>query len=110
MTLLETGSEFFPEAWKDGGTVYCRLSGDLTVQNVPWARVVFNKLIGDHKPDRLIVDLRDVSYIDSAGLASLVLARKLLGSDNALELRGLADPVRGLLRIAQLDQLFIVAE
>ena len=110
MTPIDTGSELFPEAWHDGDTVYCRLADDLNVQTVPWAKAVFNKLLVDHRPTKLIVDLRDVGFVDSSGLAALVVARKGLPADGAIVLRDTAGPVRGLLKIAQLDQLFTFEE
>jgi len=105
MKPIDTGSEFVPEAWVDGTTVYCKLAGDLNVQTVAWARVVFARLIADYKPKKLVVDLEPVGFIDSAGLAALVLARKQLG-DGVVTLANAAAPVCGLLKIAQLDKLF----
>jgi anti-anti-sigma factor len=105
MKPIDTGSEYFPEAWQDGQTVYCRLAADLNLDAAPWAKVVFNKLIADYKPEKLIVDLRDVKFIDSAGLATLVLARRLMGGA-PIVLRDAAAPVKGLMSIAQLAQLF----
>ncbi len=105
MTPIETGSDYFPEAWIEGSTVYCRLNADLNLDVVPWAKVVFNKLIADYKPQKLIIDLKDVGFIDSAGLATLVLARRLMGG-SPIVLRDAAAPVKGLMAIAQLAQLF----
>lgn len=106
MTPIDTGSELIPEAHQDGEAVYCRLADDLTVKTAPWAKVVFGKLIKDYSPQNLVLDLKDVGFIDSAGLATLVLARKLMPGGGKITLQHMSDPVRGLIKIAHLDQLF----
>jgi len=106
MTPIDTGSDYFPEAWHDGGQVYCRLAGDLNVETVPWAKVVLQKLITDYQPNALIVDLKDVSMIDSSGLATLVMGRKQMPAAGKIVLKNPSAPVRGLISIARLDKLF----
>ncbi|MHC4561647.1 MAG: STAS domain-containing protein [Planctomycetota bacterium] len=59
------------------------------------------------KPERLILNLADVSYMDSSGIASLVkmLSRiKVMGA--SLHLVGMNDRVRSLIEITRLDQVF----
>ena len=59
------------------------------------------------KPERLILDLTNVSYMDSSGIASLVkmLSRvKVLGA--SLHLVGMNARVRSLIEITRLDQVF----
>src|SRR5437764_1205314 len=63
----------------------------------------------ERKPQRLVVDLSRVSYIDSSGLAVLIE-----GMQNVEEyggkfiLAGLQENVRPIFEIARLDQVFII--
>ena len=62
----------------------------------------------DMKPQRLIVDLTDVSYIDSSGLAVLIGAMQRLEQDGGLfMLAGASESVRTILESARLDQYFL---
>jgi len=60
-------------------------------------------------PDRLIVDLADVPYMDSSGVATLVEAMQTARDTNAkLVLCGLQDKVRSIFEIARLDMVFTI--
>lgn len=64
------------------------------------------KLLDDH-PDRIVINLSKVSYMDSSGVASLVkLLSRVRRGDTSLRLFGLADRVRGLFEITRLDSVF----
>ena len=59
------------------------------------------------KPARLILDLSEVSFMDSSGLATLVEALQLSRKQAiSLRLSGLQPRVKSLFEIARLDQLF----
>jgi len=63
------------------------------------------------KPAKLTVDLSEVSYIDTSGLATLVEAGRIARKqDTRLILGGIHDQPRYLLEITHLDQLFDIAE
>ncbi|PYL78400.1 MAG: hypothetical protein DMF26_00790 [Verrucomicrobia bacterium] len=49
------------------------LKGEIDLHVSPTVTAALNDVI-DKKPERLVVDLSDVSYIDSAGLATLIQA------------------------------------
>jgi anti-sigma B factor antagonist len=61
----------------------------------------------DQKPERIVVNLAHVPYMDSSGVASLV---KLLGQarrqEVILRLAALTDRVRGIFEITRLDVIF----
>ncbi len=62
---------------------------------------------GDH--DTVVVDLQEVTYIDSAGLGVLVSAHKRMkAEDRALVLRVAHPEMLKLLNITGLDQLFAI--
>jgi len=64
-------------------------------------------VVMDQKPERIIVNLAEVPYMDSSGVASLV---KLLGRTRqqgvVLRLAALTDHVRGIFEITRLDGIF----
>ena len=61
------------------------------------------------KPDRLVVDLSKVSYIDSSGLAVLIEGmQNVQAHGGKFFLAGLQENVRPIFEIARLDQVFII--
>jgi anti-sigma B factor antagonist len=56
---------------RDGGSIV-RLRGRLNVDSSPALRDRLMALLQAQSPDTVIVDLSDVSYIDSSGLATLI--------------------------------------
>ena len=61
------------------------------------------------KPERLIVDLSAVTYIDSSGLAVLIEGmQNVEGYGGKFILAGIQDNVRPIFEIARLDQVFMI--
>ena len=59
------------------------------------------------KPKKLVVDLSQVTYIDSSGLAVLIEAMQNVGGyGGSFALTGLQEAVRPIFEIARLDQVF----
>lgn len=59
------------------------------------------------KPAKLVVDLSQVTYIDSSGLAVLIEAMQNVGAyGGSFALSGLQESVRPIFEIARLDQVF----
>lgn len=57
-------------------------------------------------PDRVILDLTQVDFIDSSGLGAIVSAMKTLRSDMRLDLAGLSPTVRKVFRLTRMDTVF----
>jgi anti-sigma B factor antagonist len=82
------------------------LKGEVDLHVSPMVTTSLNEMI-DKKPERLVVDLTDVSYIDSAGLAALIQAmQKVEGYGGKFMLAGLQETVRSIFEISRLDQVF----
>ena len=63
----------------------------------------------DQKPARLIVDLSDVTYIDSSGLAVLIEGMQNVEAyGGKFCLTGLQENVLPIFEIARLDQVFLI--
>ena len=82
------------------------LKGEIDLHVSPSVTVSLNEMI-NKKPERMVVDLSDVSYIDSAGLAALIEAmQKVEGYGGKFMLAGLQETVRSIFEISRLDQVF----
>jgi anti-sigma B factor antagonist len=82
------------------------LKGEIDLHVSPTITTSLNQMI-EKKPERLVVDLSDVSYIDSAGLAALIEAmQKVEGYGGKFMLAGLQETVRSIFEISRLDQVF----
>lgn len=95
---------------RDGDALIAVVVGDVDVHR-SWAFQRSLMALLDQSPQRIILDLADVSYMDSSGLAGLI---KLLSQVRRLRidlwLCRPTVPVRSLLEITRLDQVFSVAD
>ena len=82
------------------------LHGRITVENSGEMRAALSKALSK-KPAVVRVNLSDVSYIDTSGVATLVEAARIARKQgNRMILDGLHDQPRSLLEITHLDHLF----
>jgi anti-sigma B factor antagonist len=82
------------------------LKGEVDLHVSPAVTASLNEMI-NKKPKRMVVDLSEVSYIDSAGLAALIEAmQKVEGYGGKFLLAGLQETVRSIFEISRLDQVF----
>lgn len=58
----------------------------------------------------VILDLSNVTFLDSSGLGAVVAIMKLLGKDRSLELAGLTPPVAKVFRLTRMDSIFTIHE
>jgi anti-sigma B factor antagonist len=90
--------------------VYVSLAGEIDLSRSPEVRVGLLQLTAG-KPQRVVVDLSGVPYMDSSGVATLVEAmqqqRKHQGK---IILCGLQPKVRSIFEIARLDMIFTIVE
>lgn len=57
-------------------------------------------------PDRIILDLSAVNFIDSSGLGAIVASMKQLGANRKLDLAGLTPVVDKVFRLTRMDTVF----
>lgn len=83
------------------------LRGDLDVVSAPAVR----QLLGDAADDagRVVVDLRNVDFIDSMGLGALIAARRRTDAGIAVLIEDDTSTVEKLLRTTRLDRMFPIA-
>ena len=82
------------------------VSGDVDLYTSPDLRKVIAKL-AKKKMDPLVVDLRQVDYMDSSGVATLVEGLQLTGHyKGSFRVASLNDGVREVFELARLDKVF----
>jgi anti-sigma B factor antagonist len=82
------------------------LNGEIDLHVSPVVTASLNAVI-EKKPERVVIDLSDVTYIDSAGLAALIQAmQKVEAYGGRFSLAGLQEAVRSIFEISRLDQVF----
>ncbi|MEM8835851.1 MAG: STAS domain-containing protein [Planctomycetota bacterium] len=63
------------------------------------------------KPSRVVVDLCEVPYMDSSGVATLVEGMQIARKQSTdLVLAGMQDKVRSIFEIARLDRVFRIVD
>jgi|SRR5580658_3285679 anti-sigma B factor antagonist len=88
-----------------------RLSGDLTLATSGPVRNELVKLVNSLEGKRMIIDMREVSALDSMGVATLVEALKM-SRDKHIELvlAGVHGDVREVLTSSSLNKVFNIVE
>ncbi len=96
------------ESIDDG--VRVKLHGEIDLSVSPQIRQQLLALLKD-KPGRLVVDLSDVQYMDSSGVATLVEAlQKQRRNKGKMVLYGLQPKVRGIFEVSRLDMVFEIVD
>ena len=84
-------------------------SGEIDLESSPVAREILIKCFENTK--KVIVDLSEVSYIDSSGVASLVEALQAAKKGGGVfALAATSEPTRRVLELARLDKVFTMFE
>ena len=83
------------------------LNGELDLASAPPLREVLAGLLGEDRPERLVLDLSDLLYVDSTGLSVFVSAHKRAAATGVeFSLINPNSSVRKLFQITALDQVF----
>jgi len=92
---------------RSGSATIVRLAGELDLYN---AHVVRDALLeaAEEKPERLVVDLTEVSFLDSTALGVLIEARKTLPNRRGFLLAAPGLETRRALEVSGLDRHFSV--
>jgi len=89
---------------KQGASVVA-LTGEVDLESSPAAREILLKCL--ESTSKVIVDLSEVSYIDSSGVASLVEALQAAKKNGSqFSLAAASEPTRRVLELARLDKVF----
>jgi anti-anti-sigma factor len=82
------------------------LEGDIDLHVSPAIRESLNAVIRN-KPERIVIDLSRVTYIDSAGIAALILAmQEVEAYGGGFFLAGLQETLQSIFETSRLDGVF----
>lgn len=92
---------------EERGALVVALSGDVDLESSPRARTVLLDCVGQRKP--VLVDMSDIAYIDSSGVASLVEAfQSARKGGTRFALVSVSDAALRVLQLARLDKVFAI--
>jgi anti-sigma B factor antagonist len=92
---------------RENGAVVVSLAGELDLYNANDVREALLACVGE-EPERLVVDLAEVRFIDSTALGVLIEARSRLADKRAFLLAAPGLETRRALEISGLDRHFTV--
>jgi anti-sigma B factor antagonist len=111
MSQLKTGTDLVPMAVVKNDAVVGEVRGEIDLHNSPELRSAILDVMLKSQPKRLILNLSQVPYMDSSAIAVLVESlQKLRKYGGRLFLTNLQPRVKGLLEIARLDSIFVIAK
>ena len=105
MTSAEpSGNGLVATLAEEGGVVVLRPVGDIDYPNAPALQEVLDRALAS-RPPRIVVDLRQTTFVDSTGLALLVNAfRHVAEYGGWLRIAGAGRQFRRLLKTTNLDR------
>jgi anti-sigma B factor antagonist len=106
MTNVKRGQLPLASVRREGDTLLVAVAGNIDLNNSPLLRSALLGLVDDQPPRKLILNLTQVSYMDSSAIAVLVEMLRRVGK---VVLVGLQPRVRGILEIARLHDIFKIA-
>lgn len=113
MSESNSGVDLVPSTRVDAATkaVVASIRGEIDLHNSTDLRGVLLELLAKNEPKRLVLNLAQVPYMDSSAIAVLVEAlQKIRKIGGRIFLTDLQPRVKGLLEIARLDSIFVVAK
>ena len=96
---------------RQGDAAIIAVRGEIDLHNSPELRQEVLALLTDTSVKKLVLNLAEVPYMDSSAIAVLVEAlQKLRKIGGKICLTNLQPRVKGLLEIARLDSIFVLAK
>lgn len=103
---MAEASKTVREIRREGNAIIVALVGEVDLHHTP---EVHKALVTacQQEPERLVVNLEGVSYLDSSGIGTLVeVFRRVNGYGGKLALCGLSERVLSVFEITKLDKFF----
>lgn len=86
--------------------VIIELEGEIQIKNISEIKKVIYQTIDTHKKN-IILDFKNVSYIDSSGIGVLLVGyRKASESGNELILCNVPEKIMEILKLTQINRIF----
>ncbi len=103
LALEQAPSLTISERW-DAGVAIATVCGEIDIDTVRTLSEHLGQLAGKN-PQRMVIDLAGVSFIDSSGLGGFVRIRKALPPDCPVVIRSAQRRIRQLFKITGLDSV-----
>ena len=112
MSELRSETDLVTAVRREGAdAIVASVRGEIDLHNSPQVRTQLLKFLDEQKPKKLVLNLKEVPYMDSSAIAVLVEAlQRLRRLGGKLYLTDLQPRVRGLLEIARLDTIFVLTK
>ncbi len=95
------------EKTQDGGKTTITIKGKITFENTGEIREKMKEILRDESLKHLILDMKEVSFIDSSGLGLLVsIKNTMIRKDGAFAIVNLSDTVKKIMKQTGLDRYF----
>jgi anti-anti-sigma factor len=96
---------------EQGVLVVGSIFGEIDLHNSPSLRALLLDALRRGQPKTLVLNMGKVPYVDSSAIAVLVeILKELRRTGGRVLLSDLQPRVRGLLEIARLDSIFVIAK
>lgn len=93
----------------ENGTVTAFLSGDIDHHTAAVMREAIDQTVESSLPQKLIIDFRDVTFMDSSGIGLVMGRYKLMRSiGGEIEVRNVSSHIKKVMKLAGLDLLAVV--
>ncbi len=93
-------------AGQKGGEAVVSLAGRVSIENIDDILLRVDALLNEHLPSRLVIDLKQVEYLDSAGALMLVEAEgKAKARSIPFEYANMSDKVKDMIALIDRDAL-----
>jgi len=103
------GSPFIQENTPIDGGRLLALTGEVDFAKAPELRQALMSVIDSESPQKLVLDLAGISYMDSSGVATLVEAMQAQRkAKHDMVLCGLQPRVKSVFEISRLDAVFTI--
>src|SRR5438067_739509 len=110
MEEIKIANPLVPRASKDATTLCAAIAGDIDLSNSPELRSILMEMVVKNAPQKLVLNLSKVPYMDSSAIAVLVeLLQRMRKTGGKIFLTELQPRVKGLLEIARLQTIFQIA-
>ena len=110
MSELKPNAELVSPPQTRDGAVLASVHGEVDLHNSPELRAALLAMLNKSLPKKMVLNLAQVPYMDSSAVAVLVeVLQKLRRAGGRLMLSALQPRVKGLLEIARLDSIFVLA-
>ncbi|HBD94175.1 MAG: anti-anti-sigma factor [Spirochaetes bacterium GWF1_31_7] len=90
------------------GTLIINIIGEVDLYNAPKIKEVINDTIKKNFT-KFIINMNEVTYIDSTGIGSLIFARQtILAAKGSLRLINIKDSVKKIFELTKLNNFFTI--